>query len=171
MFLETKRLLIREFREEDLDELAPIFADPKVMEYSVSGPLSRDKAKEYLQYRILDHYEEYGYGLWAIVSKTTQKIIGLAGPVQQKVDNEKCVEIGYRVSSSEWGKGYASEALESIRDYVFYHLNIEKVLAIIEPSNVRSIRVAEKTGFQFSKMTIFHGFEVGIYEIVRNRVE
>lgn len=167
MRLETERLIIREFREEDIDELAPILADPKVMEYSVDGPLSREDAQQKLQHRILDHYDEYGYGLYAIVSKETKKIIGLAGPLQQMVDDEEGVEIVYRIASSEWGKGYASEVVETIRDYAFFHLNLDKVIAIIEPNNVRSIRVADKVGFKLSKMSTFHGFNVGIYEINR----
>lgn len=167
MHLETDRLIIREFKDEDLDELAPILADPKVMEYSLSGPLSRDDAQTYLQQRILDHYENWGYGFWAIISKNTNKIIGFAGPVQQKVDIEECIEIGYRIASPEWGKGYASEAMEAIRDYTFFHLDLDKIIAIIEPNNVRSVRVAEKAGFKLSRTTIFHGFNVGIYEISR----
>ncbi|MGA8164027.1 MAG: GNAT family N-acetyltransferase [Waddliaceae bacterium] len=167
MRLETERLIVREFREEDLEEFAPILADPKVMEYSLSGPLSRDEAQQYLQHRILDHYEEWGYGFWAIVSKKTMKIIGLAGPKQETVDDENCVEIGYRIASSEWGNGYASEAVKTIRDYAFFHLDLDRVIAIIEPENAGSLRVAEKAGFTFSKMTAFHGFNVGIYEIAR----
>ncbi len=165
MRLETERLIIREFKEEDLDELAPILADPDVMEFSSSGPLSRDEAQTYLQQRILDHYKEHGYGFWAIVSKKTKKIIGLAGPLRQRVDDEECIEIGYRIASSEWGKGFASEAVQAIRDYVFSYFNLDKVIAIIEPRNIRSVRVAEKLGFKLLKMTSFHGFNVGIYQL------
>ncbi len=163
MDIETKRLVIREFSEEDLDALAPILGDPQVMEYSVTGPLSREGASEYLQKRILQHYREHGCGLWALISKETNQLIGFAGPIHQEIDGEPCVEIGYRLVSSEWGKGLATEATIAVRDYCLKELKFDKLIAIIEPNNVRSARVIEKAGFKLSKQTIFHGFNVGIY--------
>ncbi len=165
--LETPRLEIREFSEKDSDELALILGDPKVMEYSLKGPLSREEALKQLRQRILQHYVDRGYGLWALISKETKKLIGMAGPIVQTVDGEECVEIGYRIASSEWGKGYATEAVAAIRDYVFSRFSMDKLIAIIDPNNTQSIRVAEKTGFKLAKMTTFFDFDVGIYEIRR----
>ncbi|MBF5060208.1 GNAT family N-acetyltransferase [Candidatus Neptunochlamydia vexilliferae] len=163
MILETKRLIIRDFSEEDLDALAPILGDPQVMEYSMTGPLSREDTSTCLQKRIFQHYQEHGYGLWALISKETSQLIGFAGPIHQEVDGEKCVEIGYRLAPSEWGEGLATKAVIAIRDYAIKELKLDKLIAIIEPTNIRSTRVAEKAGFKLAKQTIFHGFNVGIY--------
>ena len=92
-------------------------------------------------------------------------MIGLAGPISQVVDDEECVEIGYRLAFSKWGQGLATEAVEGIKKYVFSQYPLDKVIAIIEPQNVRSIRVAEKVGFSLSKMTTYCGVCVGIYEL------
>jgi len=167
MQLESERLIVREFKEEDIDELALILGDPEVMKYSLKGPLSKEETLDYLRQRMLKSYEEHGYGLWALVSKETNRVIGLAGPINQIIDGEEYVEIGYRITRSEWGKGFATEAVECIRDFAFTHLHLDKVIAIIDPSNTQSIRVAEKAGYKLQKTTTFHGFHVGIYELHR----
>lgn len=79
MRLETERLIIREFTLDDLDAFAFLMADPEVMRFSLSGPMNKEQAREYLQKRILDHYAMFGYGLYAVVQKAGKSLIGLAG--------------------------------------------------------------------------------------------
>lgn len=95
MILQTPRLVLREFIEEDFDAFALLMADPEVMRFSLSGPLSREQAKHYFQTRILSHYSAFKFGLWAVIFE--KNIIGFVGLVSQEVDGEKKNELGYRL--------------------------------------------------------------------------
>ena len=165
MILQTPRLLLREFTKDDLDAFALIMADPEVMRFSLSGPQSKEVAKHYLEHRIIHHYQTYGYGLWAVVYEGI--LIGLAGLIAQEIDGEKKIELGYRFHPHYWGKGLATEAGLAILQYAFEVLKLNEVISIIDPLNIRSLRVAERVGMTKWKETTFHGFTVGIYRISR----
>lgn len=163
MQIQTKRLIIREFTENDLDVFASLVAHPEVMRFSLAGPLSREKAKEYLQKRILDHYAKYGFGLWALIRLEGRQFLGFAGLIQQTVDKEEIVELGYRLDPEWWGMGFATEAGEAICRYAFEQLKLNRLISVIEPKNVQSLRVAERLGMRLWKETLFHGLKASIY--------
>ncbi len=166
MILQTPRLLLREFTENDLDAFALIMADPEVMKFSLSGPQSKEVAKQYLEHRILQHYRAHGFGLWAVVYEGI--LIGFTGLITQEIDGEKKIELGYRFHPKYWGKGLATEACRAIAQYAFTVLKLSEVISIIDPQNIRSLRVAEKVGMTKWKETTFHGFSVGIYRVKNN---
>src|SRR5581483_12059340 len=95
--LETERLFLREFREDDLDALFAILSNEEVMRFSLKGPLSKKETQEYLQNRILKSYSQNGFGLWAIILKENGSLIGFAGLVIQPIDGKEFVELGYRL--------------------------------------------------------------------------
>lgn len=163
MDLETKRLLLRPFTMDDLDQFAHLVADPEVMRFSLKGPLSREEAKEYLQNRILDHYAKYGFGLLAIIHKETNQLIGFAGLICQCIDEENLVELGYRLDPRYWKQGLATEAAQEIVKYAFTHLGLDRLICIIDPKNVASLSVAIRLGMGLWKKTLFHGFSVEVY--------
>ncbi len=165
MQITTERLLLREFTEEDLSDFTLLMADPQVMEFSLKGTLSKEEAREYLQKRILSHYQKYGFGLWAIFIQETGQFIGLAGPITVMIDGLEEVEVGYRFAPKYWGKGFATEAVQVIINYLFSSLPLQKLIAIIDPRNHRSLKVAGRAGMHFWKKTCFHGFNVEIYAI------
>jgi [ribosomal protein S5]-alanine N-acetyltransferase len=163
MILETKNLLLREFTINDLEAFAQILSKEEVMRFSLSGPLKKEQAKDYLQKRILDHYLKYGYGLYAVLCKADQKLIGLVGLITQVIDGEEIIELGYRLDPGYWGKGYATEAGEKVLQFAFEVLKTDRVISIIDPRNIRSLKVAERIGMTYWKDHVFHGFEVKIY--------
>jgi ribosomal-protein-alanine N-acetyltransferase len=77
------------------------------------------------------------------------------------------VEIGYRLARCAWGQGFATEAAAAVRDYGFGTLCLSRLISIIDPRNVASIRVAEKTGLKYEKDVIFQGFADRVYAISR----
>jgi len=163
MFIETARLEIREWTNDDFEEFAALMADPEVMRFSLKGkPLNPDEAKEYFQKRILDHYQ-HGFGLWAIYYKEEKKIIGLAGLVIQEIEGTKKIELGYRLLPKYWHRGLALEAAREICTYAFTVLKLKELISIIEPANTRSIRLAERVGMCPQKMIQFHDRDVYIY--------
>jgi RimJ/RimL family protein N-acetyltransferase len=164
--LETPRLLIRQFTQEDLNDLQAILGDPEVMRFSVTGPLDKKRVEEYLQ-GTLSHYEKNKYGLWALIRKEDHALIGLAGLIKQVIEGSECNELIYRLAKAYWGKGYATEAAQAIKKYAFTTLGINRLVSIIEPANVYSKNVADNIGMHPVKSTKFHGFDVTIYEVHR----
>jgi len=160
---QTNQLLLRYFEMNDLEALAPILANSDVMRFSLSGPLSKDQVKEYLQKRILDHYTQWGFGLYAVIFKETRQLIGFVGLISQTIDGVGQIDLGYRLDPLYWGKGLATEAAMAVCQYAFEQLKIERIISIIEAENVRSIQVANRIGMRFWKETVFHGTPVRIY--------
>ena len=161
MELETENLLLREFTLDDVDAMYPILSHPEVMRFSL-GVMSRQQVGEFIQ-RCLNEYEEHGFGPWAIIDNNSEKIIGYCGIKPQIVDDQKEIELGYRLAREYWGQGYGVEAALACRDHATQHFGLQRLIAIIEPANTRSINLIEKLNFIYEKDTIFKGFSVRIY--------
>ncbi|QED49310.1 GNAT family N-acetyltransferase [Cytobacillus dafuensis] len=143
--LETDRLILRQFKDDDMPSLHSIFSDSETMEF-YPAPFSFEQTQNWIK-RNQERYQECGYGLWGICIKESNELIGDCGLVNQKVDGKTEVEIGYHINKKYWSKGYASEAAKGCKEYGFYQLGINKLISIIDQRNLPSIRVAEKIGF------------------------
>lgn len=163
MFLQTKHLTIREFTIDDLDDLSSLLGNKKVMHFSLAGPLTREQSKNYLEERILSHYAQFGFGLWAVIQSEDKRLIGCAGLMFQSIDGEELVELGYRFDPLYWGKGFASEAALAISQYAFDQLHLDQIISIIDPKNTRSVGVANRLGMHYWKDALFHNIPVNIY--------
>lgn len=169
MILNTKNLIIRTLTKDDLYALAHLLADEDVMRFSLTGPLkNEDEAKEYLQ-RILDHHSKFGFGLYAIVHKELERLIGIVGLFSQSVLGEPKIELAYRLNPEFWGKGLGSEATLAVANHAFNQLNIEELISIIDPRNTRSLSFAKRVGMEFWKDTIFSEIPVRIF--ILNKVK
>lgn len=162
MILETPRLVIRRLSSSDVKSLKPILGDSEVMKYSLKGALNEEGIKEYID-KILSHYDRHGYGLWGIVQKGTDELIGIAGLIYQILEDSPFTELAYRLARKHWGKGFATEAAKAILEYAFNTLNIDRLISIIEPGNAASVKVAIRVGMTRVKSTKFHEFSVDIY--------
>lgn len=91
-------------------------------------------------------YEKYGFGLWAMILKSTGNMIGQAGLTMQPYKGEEVLEIGYLLKQKFWHCGYAREAAMGCKKYAFENLNKEKVHSVIKTDNVASMRVAKSIG-------------------------
>ncbi|MBS0645832.1 MAG: GNAT family N-acetyltransferase [Verrucomicrobia bacterium] len=163
MILKTKHLIIREFSINDVKELSVLLGNKEVMHFSLSGPLTFEQTRDCLQKKILEHYADFGFGLWALIDNATKKLIGCAGLMVQSVDGEDFVELGYRLDPKYWGKGLASEAVAAISQYAFNSLELNQLISIIDPSNIRSLGVVTRLGMHHWKNTVFHNIPVQIY--------
>ncbi len=165
--LETARLVLRSWREEDLDAYAPICADPEVMRY-LSGTMTRDQAAKQME-RWMRHGEERGFGVWAAQEKASGAFIGFIGQLyhEEWPEGEHKTEVGWRLDRSFWGRGLATEGARASLQYGFEGLGLERVISIIHPDNAASRRVAEKAGLTLRGETRFKGFDVIWYAIDR----
>jgi [ribosomal protein S5]-alanine N-acetyltransferase len=155
--LQTERLALRQFQLFDEDFLDKIFGDPEVMRYG-PGIQTRQWIRQWLE-TCLENYQKRGFGPWAVVEKADRIIIGYAGLFHYPdIDGRPENEVGYRLARSHWGHGYATEAVSTIREYGFHVLGLPRLIALIDPQNIASIRVAEKIGMQYEKEVMLEGY-------------
>lgn len=153
--IKTKRLILREWNDKDLETFVKINQDPKVLEF-LPGSLTREQCAEWIE-RINQHFKEHGFGLWAATLKTGEFIgyIGLNIPAFE-AHFTPCVEIGWRLAAEYWGKGYSTEGAQAIVEYGFTKLGLKEIVAFTVPANIRSIRVMEKIGMKRDLSGDFH---------------
>lgn len=146
--IETERLLLRRWQDKDLEPYARMCAHPEVMRFIGAGStLNREQSEEQVS-RFVRHWEERGFGLWALEEKEGGAFVGFAGLSYQEdwPEGEHKTEVGWRLDRAFWGRGLATEAARASVDYGFENLRPERIISIIQPGNVASCRVAEKAG-------------------------
>jgi len=153
--IETERLILRRWKNEDIPTFIELCADHKVMEF-LSAPLTPTEAKITVK-RILGHFKKHGFGLYAIEQKETKKFIGFTGFMIPNFEHffTPCVEIGWRIKSTEWKKGFATEAATSCLRFGFSKLGFKKIHSFTSIHNLASERVMQKIGLH-RKGTFFH---------------
>ncbi len=163
--LETERLLLRPFREADLDAYARICADPEVMRHMGDGqPLSRPDAWRQMAF-FLGHWQLRGFGLWAAEHRATGALIGRIGLHQP--EGWPGLEVGWLLGRAWWGQGLATEGGRAALEHAFHRLGAIHVISVIQPGNAASIRVAEKLGERLERHEVLNGIAVAIYGIGR----
>lgn len=145
--IDTERLLLRPMQAIDFDELFLIFTDPKVMAAFDSPPFNRGQMDHWLQGN-LDHQEKYGYGLFSVILKANEGLIGDCGLEIMEVEGVQVAELGYDFRSDYWHQGYATEAATAVRDFAFQVLDLPQLVSLIRVGNNASRRVSEKLGMQ-----------------------
>ncbi len=146
MILKTERLLLRELKQSDFEDLAEILQNPAVM-YAYEHDFSDKDVQQWLD-RQTERYRSYGFGLWALVLQDTGEMIGQAGLTMQSYKGSEVLEIGYLLKKNFWHYGYAREAAGGCKKYAFEHLDRDKVYSIINADNFASMRVAESIGMK-----------------------
>lgn len=146
--LRTERLLLRRWREEDREPFAAINRDPLVMEF-FPAPCSREESDAMVD-RIEAHFDRHGFGVWAVEVPGVAPFIGYVGLAVPRFEAAftPCVEIGWRLGSDFWGRGYASEGARAALAYAFDEVGLAEVVSFTVPANVRSRRVMERIGMR-----------------------
>lgn len=150
IILKTKRLILRTWKEQDLDPMSAINQDRLVCEFLPE--IGNIKITKDLIQRFMSHYKKYGFTSYAVELKSNGELIGFAGllAVSFKAHFTPAVEIGWRLASRHWGNGYATEAAKAIVDFAFNTLKLEEIVSFTVENNIRSRRVMEKIGMQHS---------------------
>lgn len=144
--LKTNRLILRPWKESDLEPFAKLNADPTVME-CFPAPLSREES-DALAHRLQAKMAEQGWGMWAVEVPGIADFIGFIGlyPVPFDAPFTPAVEVGWRLLHEHWGKGYAPEGAKAALDFGFQTLKLKEIVSYTAVANVRSRRVMEKLG-------------------------
>ena len=144
MILETDRLYLREMKQSDFGSLCKILQDEDTM-YAYNGVFSDDEVQEWLDRQIY-RYQKWNFGLWAVILKETDEMIGQCGLTMQPWKDKEVLEIGYLFERSYWHKGYAIEAAAACKKYAFEVLKAYEVCSIIRDTNTASQNVAVRNG-------------------------
>ena len=167
--LETPRLLLRPFRESDLDAYAAICGDLDVMRY-IGGGRTLDRSDTWRAIACnLGHCSLRGYGLWAWEEKATGQLVGRGG--LWNPEGWPGVEVGWLLARSHWGKGFATEAATAAIGWAFTNLAVGEVISLIHPENPRSVRVAERLGEQLLRQAVVDGTRAQVWGIRRAQWE
>lgn len=149
--LETERLVLRKIQEADFSEICDILQNEEVM-YAWEHTFTDDEVREWIAEGIM-RYDRDGFSYWAVINKTTNDLIGVAGIILEEAGGENHIGIGYIFDNAHWHKGYAYEAAAACVRYAFDSLGLKTITAQIRPTNASSIHVAEKLG-----MTVIRPF-------------
>lgn len=142
--LKTDRLLLRQWREEDSPIFAELNADPRVMEFYPNLLSCQESNAAAAKFKSL--IKQNGWGFWAVETISECTFIGLVGlhKPTYKLPFGPCVEIGWRVASAYWGKGYATEAAGACLDFAFDKLALPEVFSFASVGNIKSQAVMER---------------------------
>jgi RimJ/RimL family protein N-acetyltransferase len=163
--LETERLRLRPYREDDLDDLHEMFSDPDHMRW-YPEPFLREGTRAWFDHT-LEQYEQVGFHLWIVEDRVTGGFLGTAGPAIRLVEGVEEVEIGWHTRPGRKGEGIAPEAGAAARDWAFANLDVDHVISLIRPENQPSCRVAQKIGMRVEREVEYHGFRHLVYRIDR----
>lgn len=142
--MRTERLLLRDWRNEDIEPFAALNADPAVMEY-LPAVLSR-RESDAIAARIRQQLGEQGFGLWAVEAPAVADFIGFIGLSVPPFTAHftPAVEVGWRIAREHWGRGYATEGARAALAHGFETLGLEEIVSFTVPANQRSRGVMEK---------------------------
>jgi len=158
MILETTRLILREMTPADYPALAAILQDREAM-FAYEHAFSDEETTAWLN-RMLERYNTDGFGLWAVVLKTTGEMIGQCGLTWQDFSGNRVLEIGYLFQRKHWKQGYAIEAARACKAYAFETLRADEVFSIIRNNNVGSMNVAIRNGMTIRGSFIKHYYGI-----------
>lgn len=146
--IRTKRLLLREWQDNDLQAFSLINQDPLVMAH-MPNLLTLEETKAFIS-KMSAHYAAHGFGPMALTLSSSGELIGYVGlkHIEFQADFTPAIEIAWRVASQHWNQGYATEAAQAILEFGFQSLGLNEIVSMTVPANTGSIRVMEKIGME-----------------------
>lgn len=153
IFLETPRLILRQWQESDHEPYMQLNADKDVMEFFTST-LTRGETLAQIT-RLIAHIDEHGFGFFAVERKDNHQFIGFTGLAHDRFESHftPCVEIGWRLNKANWNHGFATEAAKACLGYAFDTLKLNEIYSYTAIDNKRSEHVMEKIGM--NKVGVF----------------
>lgn len=151
-------------QQEHFDEYAAIHEDPEVTRFTARTTFNRMDAWRHLA-MIVGHWHLRGFGMWGVFEKDGGRLVGRVG--FHEPEGWPAFELGWTIGRPWWGKGYATEAARRCLDYGFREMNRQRIISLIDPENVNSIRVAERLGQKVEGEFTFMEHRLLMYAISR----
>lgn len=168
--IETRRLLLRQFTPNDVHALYRIYSNSELFKYMVNE-IATEKWLLWQQTKaiinsLIENWQKHQFGVWAVVDKKNQKLIGHCG--FKFLEDTREVQIGYLLMKSYWCRGLATEASSAALKYGFEIAKFERVVAISKSENIASRRVMEKVGMKYEKDAYYYKNDVVYYSLTRS---
>ncbi len=164
--LETPRLILREFREEDAEDLFRLNANPEVMRYTGDTPFADvEAARRFV--RDYDEYEREGFGRWAVIDRRDGRFMGFCGLRREMNTGE--VDLAFRLSPRYWSSGFATEAARASLQAGFERFGLKEIIGRAMRENLPSISVLQKLGMKYRDMVEDDGEFWLVYAVGRDR--
>jgi len=161
--INASRLIIREFGDEDAEDLYKLESDPRVIEYIPGSKLlSLNECRREIK-KYISNYKISDLGSWSIILKNTNEFIGITG--FRYLSSIKKTEIGTKLLPSFWGNGYSTEVGNALIHYGLTELKLNEIIAIADPNNIKSIKSLESLGMKFIKYGYYNGVKVVYYNV------
>jgi RimJ/RimL family protein N-acetyltransferase len=152
VFLETERMLLRRFTLDDVDDVLALDSDPFVRVFVEDGePVNRDEITGMIEHWMGYYDRSETFGFWAAVERHTGEFLGWFHFRPQEGAPPDEPELGYRLVSAAWGKGYATEGSRALIDHGFEASDIVRVVAATLAAHTASRRVMEKAGLRHTR--------------------
>jgi ribosomal-protein-alanine N-acetyltransferase len=169
IILETEHLVFRPLTITDLDDLTTLYADPEVMRF-LGGPRDRDEVQRILN-RYIKEYQIYGHSFFATIRKSDEHFIGQCGLLNQEVEEQPEIELGYVLAKPYWQHGLALEGIQALKDYGLQQLGFPRLISLIPPDNEASLHIAERIGMHYERSVDQWGQRFQLYAIKQSRRE
>ena len=160
--LETSHLVLRPWRLKDADMLFRILQEQDILKFFPPTTFTLEKTRDYINHQ-LTHWQEHGYGHWAVTLKEAGSLVGWDGLEYLPETDEN--EVAYLLSHQVWGCGYATEAALAAVRYGFEAAGLQAIIGLVHPENKASIRVLEKCGLTFIDNKVYWGVEMRRYRM------
>ena len=147
--------MLRRQQTSDIGPLVELWTDPEVTRY-MGGPRDEGRLRSVFE-ETAQNSHAVRYDLWPVIEKETSRVVGHSGLLEKEVEGRSEIELIYVLASSVWGKGYATEIGRAMTRYALEDMGIERLIALIEPENSASERVAVKIGMRFEKEVVRSG--------------
>src|SRR5262245_22564416 len=164
--IETPRLVLRPPESDDAKPLMDIHQDPDVIKYVLVGNPAAGITAAWRSVALMaGHWHLRGYGQWTVIEKADQQVVGRVG--LWNPEGWPGVELGWVIRRARWGHGLATESAAAALQWTWDHVRTDRVISLIQPDNVRSIRVAEKLGQRFERTEVVSGAEMQVFSVRR----
>jgi RimJ/RimL family protein N-acetyltransferase len=169
IMIETERLILREFTEDDAEVNLRLGIDPHVLRWTRQPLDGLEHSLQVIRDFPMADYRKHGFGRWVVVLKSTGAMIGWSG--LKFLEDTREVDIGYRFLSEHWGKGYATESSRPCLEYGFKRLGLDYIIAFALADNAASIRVLTKLGLTKTGMVQHFDLPHSRFELKRTTWE
>lgn len=164
MIFQTERLQVRPFCSADWNDFYQMNADPAVKQYIADGRVNLlEQERADFEYFLTDKNQTHGLGVWAVVLKENQTLIGAGSLTRLQETGE--IQIGYRFRRACWGQGFATEIAKGLVDYGFLILGLQRLVATTNRDNYGSMNVLRKVGFQFEEEIVCDNWPMNYFAI------
>ena len=167
--IETERLRLRRLEDSDFDNLKAILSDSETMSY-YPEPYDDHGVQRWINWN-KGLYEERGFGLFAVELKENCTFIGDCGITMQNIDGKIVPEIGYHVNKKYWKNGYASEASQACKEWIFSNSDFTEIYSYMNTENIGSRKVAENNGMSLVKEYYKGDEHLSVYRITKDEYE